>query len=248
MYLKPLLICYFLFACDGPKAMGQKEHATQLTLLSSRQVDINEPSGLTIDAAGKVLWMVGNNPERIYKLTVDGQVVDTLVYAGHDLEGIAYDASDSTLWVVEEERREVIHLDLDGIVVKRKKIGLDGSSNNGLEGICLDAEGKLYVLNEKDPGLFIGLGADLSVQGQYPLDFAKDYSGLAYDRLQDRFWVLSHQDSTLYLWRDGQGVVGSYDIPFAKVEGITVDNASKRVYIVSETERTLYIYALSFDP
>lgn len=242
--LRILFICCLLFACTNSTATDPKERKAQLTLLSSRQVDISEPSGLTIDPSG-TLWAVGNNPEFVYRLRDEGRNIDTLAYVGDDLEGIVFDPSDSTLWIVEEKRREVVHLNLDGRVLQRRKIGLDGKSNSGLEGICIDSADNLYVLNEQKPGLFIALDTDLSIKEEHPLDFSADYSGLAYDPLRESFWVLSHQDSEVSLWNGSQGVLSSHSIPATKAEGVTIDSASTRLYIIDETDQMLYIYALS---
>ncbi len=244
--LKVLLACGLLCACNS-SSTSPKERAPQLTLLSSQAVDINEPSGLTGNAAGTVLWVVGNNPESVYRLE-GGQVVDTLAYEGDDLEGIVFDPSDSTLWVVEEKRREVVRLNLKGNVLQRRKVALDGDSNNGLEGICIDGAGNLYVLKEKKPGLLIALDADFSTKREYELDFAKDYSGLVYDPQRQRFWVLSHEDGELYLWDNRLGLISSHSLPAAKAEGVTLDGAAERLYVISETDQTLYSYALSAAP
>jgi len=245
--LRSLFICCLLFACATSTATNPKERKAQLTLLSSRQVDISEPSGLAIDPSG-TLWAVGNNPEFVYRLRDEGRVVDTLAYVGDDLEGIVFDPSDSTLWIVEEKRREVVHLNLDGNVLQRRKIELDGKSNNGLEGICIDSVGDLYILNEQKPGLFIELNTNFSIKEEHRLDFAADYSGLAYDPLRESFWVLSHQNSELFLWNGSEGVLSSHSIPATKAEGVTINSASTRLYIIDETDQMLYIYALSIAP
>ena len=248
MSLTFLLLSIFLLGCGSSTPTEQKTTFPQLELLSSNRLEMAEPSGLTLGAGDAVLWAVGNSPERIYRLTIDGQVLDTLVYVGDDLEGITFDSRDSTLWVVEEERREVVQLDRSGQVLRRHRIELSGPINNGLEGVGFDDRNSLYVLNEKNPGLFISLDTDLTISDQTPLHFADDYSGLAYDRRRDSFWVTSHEDSTMYLWSSSTGVRGSLKTPFAKMEGVAIDENSERLYVVSEIDHTLYIYALHNDP
>ena len=70
------------------------------------------------------------------------------------------------------------------------KLELEGKRNSGLEGIALDGEGNLFLLNEKKPGLLIALADDLSIRSRYELDFARDYSGLTYDHNHDAFWII----------------------------------------------------------
>jgi uncharacterized protein YjiK len=216
-----------------------------LRLLSTHALSFAEPSDLTINESGTVLWTVTNHPARVYQLDLNGNVVQTLHYAGADLEAIAYDRSDKTLWVVEERRREIIHLDLRGDVLSKTPLDLAGEPNSGPEGICLDEKHRMFLLNEKRPGLFVELNADLSIAAKQGLDFAKDYSGLAYDRKKACFWIVSDQSKKLYLWSKKKGVLGEYSLPFRKAEGVAVDEAANRIYIVSDSENKLYVYEMS---
>ena len=228
----------------GCGACGAAETAKigTLQLLETHPLSIREPSGLTINESGTALWVVTNNPDSVFQLDLKGNPVKTLDFVGEDLEGIEYDPSDKTLWVVEENRREIVHLDLQGKVLSRHPLGLVGKKNSGLEGICLDDQGRMFALNEKNPGLFLELKADLSIAGQHPLDFAKDYSGLAYNREAKSFWIVSDQEQKLYLWSTRSGVLDEYPLPFPKAEGIAIDAAANRIYIVSDSENSLYVY------
>ena len=88
-------LCCVLLSCDkDPSGPGWSEG--QLTLLSSHSIDIDELSGLSLDATGTSLWTVG--ARRIYRLSLAGQVQE-LEFKGDNLEGIASDPSDGTLWV-----------------------------------------------------------------------------------------------------------------------------------------------------
>lgn len=240
-----LLCCCLLPGCgsNDPDSPGLGD--IPLTLLASYSLDVREPSGLAVDGAGASLWVVGNRAQRIYRLSLDGEVQDRLDFKGDNLEGIACDPADATLWVVEEQHREVVHLDAKGEVLARHKLDLEGKPNSGLEGICLDSSGTVYVVNEKNPGLFVTLNADLSIASQRQLDFAEDLSGL--DCGDGRFWVLSDQSRMLYRWSPDGGVTGAYPLPFDKAEGVAVDLAAGLVYIVSESEDRLYVYAIE-DP
>ena len=142
---------------------------------------------------------------------------DRLDFKGDDLEGIACDPADTSLWIVKEERREVVHLDVKGEVLARHKLDLEGKPNSGLEGICLDSSGIAEIVNEKDPGLFIALNADLSIASQREFDFAEDLSGL--DCGDGHFWVLSDQSRMLYRWSPAGGVTGAYPLPCDQAEG-----------------------------
>lgn len=239
-----MCLCCLLLDCGGNGS--PKPDEIQLTLVTSYALDVDEPSGLTVNATGTSLWVAGNNPERVYRLSPHGEVLDRLEYKGEDLEGIAWDPTDGTLWVVEEERREVVHLDADGRVLARRQLDLTGNPNNGLEGICLDSGGTVHVVNEMDPGLFVSLDDDLSMESWHTLDFADDYSGLDCHRPREGFWVLSHQDRMLFLWSPETGVTGAFPLPMDKPEGVAVDTTADLVYIAAELEERLYVYSIEY--
>lgn len=213
-----------------------------LRLVASFAIDRAEPSDLAINETGTTLWTVTNDPDSIYQLDLTGRRVKTLKYAGHQLEGIAYDATDQTLWAAEENRREIVHLDLDGNVLATYPLNLTGEANSGLEGICLNAAGGIFVLNEKNPGLFITLDPAIAITTRDTLTFARDYSGLSYDPASGSFWIVSDQSERLYLWSKATGVTKEYVLPFPKAEGVAFDPATNRIYIVSDIENKLYVY------
>ncbi len=237
-----IAFCLLLCGCDGGAATGMSTRFQEPVHLDTRALTIAEPSGLSVGSSSAVLWAVGNRPERIYRLTVTGEVLETLGYEGDDLEGIAFDPSDSTLWIVEERLREVVHLERDGRVLERRAFELPGPPNSGLEGITLDGSGNLFLLNEKNPALLIALSGDLSIRDRYELDFARDYSGLAYDHGQNALWILSHEEKMGFLWSESEGLLGTFQVPFNKIEGIAVDESLRRLYVVSETDQALHIY------
>lgn len=236
-------LCCLLLSCNGKDPNAPRWSEGQLTLVTSFSLDIDELSGLALDASGTSLWTVG--ARRVYRLSLGGQV-QKLDFKGDNLEGIASDPSDGTLWVVEEKRREILHLDGRGEVLARRQLDLEGKESSGPEGICLDPSGAIFVLNEKNPGLFVTLAADLSIASQRELDFAKDFSGLDCDGGSGRFWVVSDQSRMLFLWSPDTGVISAYPLPFDKAEGVAVDASTGQIYIVSESESRLYVYSVEF--
>lgn len=234
-----------LVGCGGgAKVAGPPPPPTipQLTLIETHALTIPEPSDVAIGEAGMSLWMVGNHPERVYQLDLSGVLIRELPYDGHDLEGVAFDSRDRTLWVAEENRREVVHLDTDGGVLSRNALGLTGELNSGLEGICLGDGGHVFVLNEKLPGMFIDLDLVLTIASEDTLHFASDYSGMTYDPQRACYWITSDESERLFLWSKAGGVAAEYLLPFPKPEGVALDPASHRIYVVSDSTKTLYVY------
>jgi len=211
-------------------------------LVATHPLTISEPSDLTIDDSGKTLWTVTNKPAKVYQLDLDGNVTKTLNYVGQDLEGIVYDSASRTLWVTEERTRELVHLNLDGDVLGRKQLDLVGKKNHGPEGICLDDRGRMFLVNEKEPGLFIELDRNLAISARLPLGFAGDYSGITYDRKKRCFWIVSDESQKLYMWTKPKGVIGEFSLPILKAEGVAVDEVAKLIYVVSDSENKLYVF------
>jgi uncharacterized protein YjiK len=213
-----------------------------LVLLESHPLTIREPSDLTIDDTGTILWAVTNHPQKVYRLGLDGHVADSLSYIGNDLEGVAYDPRDHTLWLAEEELRQVVHIDLTGAELARYSLGLTGQHNKGLEGICLNDSGTVFLVNEMEPGLFIRLHPDHSIATMINLTFATDYSGITYDLAKRCFMIVSDQSQGLFLWDESNHVLASRALPFKKPEGIAYDPARNRIYLVSDATNALYVF------
>jgi uncharacterized protein YjiK len=224
---------------SGPTSPGG---TPPLTLLAVHPLTIREPSDLTIDETGTILWTVTNHPEKVYRLGLDGHVADSLSYVGQDLEGVAYDRRDHTLWLAEENLRQVVHVDLAGAVLAKYPLGLTGEQNKGLEGICLNDSGTVFVLNEKHPGLFIRLHPDHSIATMTNLTFAGDYSGMTYDVARHCFVIVSDESEGLFLWDETSHVLASRALPFSKPEGVAYDPAANRIYVVSDATNALYVF------
>ena len=237
-----LLIWLILWNCTTRESTAPPPSAPRLNLLVSYDLSVPEPSGLSLGAKGQSLWMVSDQTNRVYHLDLTGKILQTLSYVGTDLEGIAYDSLRNCLWVVEEQTRELVKLDFGGAELARHRI-LNGQDNSGLEGVCLDGQGTLFVLKEKLPGLFIKLSQDFSIEKQVTLDFARDYSGLCCDTAVGRFWVVSDESRRIYLWDSQKGVQKQFDLSIPKAEGIARDFSRNRLYVVSDSEAKLYIFA-----
>jgi uncharacterized protein YjiK len=230
-------------SCQQGGSAAQVPEGEALDLLYRQPLEVKEPSGLALDPERKTLWAVGNNRD-VCELDLRGAVLSRFKDIGEDLEGIAFSPVDSTLWVADEADNSLIQLSRSGQRLARHRLALRSEFNKGLEGICLDARGRIYALNEKNPGLFLALAPDLGIERQLPLAFAGDYSDLACDAQGGNFWVLSDQDQALFLWHPEEGVLRTFPLPFANPEGVAVDAAAQRLYLVSDEEGTLYVFGL----
>jgi len=244
-FIVVIFLSGFLFLHCSKNDASVNPEALSLTLLSEREIPIDEPSGLSLGISNQSLWVVSDAPEsEIYAISLEGEILQKLNFVGEDLEGIVYDSLKNVLWVVEEKRREIVEVALNGSELSRHSINVDNTDNNGLEGISINSNGQIWLANEKDPGVILSLRDDFSVGSLFVLDIAKDYSGLAFDDRENRIWIVSDESQLLIHYNAETGILKQYKLPFDKAEGISVDISKNLIYIVRESSNQLYTYEL----
>ncbi len=241
-----LLFLSLIYACSLKEATDQPPSNSEIQLIQSFPLKVPEPSGLTINSDQKSLWMVSDRTGKIYLTNLQGQILKTLSFIGNDLEGITQDSRDHTLWVAEEQKRELVHLDTLGNELDRHKIAVENRSpNSGLEGLTIDAaHGQMYVVNEKNPRLFLILNPDFSIQHSIAIDFTDDCSGLFYASSTGWIWMVSDASQSLVCMDSLARPLHQYYLGIQKAEGIAVDAVKHMAYIVSDSESKLYWFGL----
>lgn len=234
------IIPFALFGCGGD--LGNS--ASQLHLIRTYKLSFGEPSGIAYDEAENVLWIVSGGDQKIYKTDTTGVILKTLSYNGEDLEGIALDTSTKSLWIVEERKRELLQIDLNGNVLRSEYIPLSGPLNSGLEGVAQDEQGTIFLLNEKESGKFIELNSDLTIKSQREISFAADFSDMVYSQKENCFFILSDESSALYKWSKEKDVLQKFELPMQKFEGVAVNAAADKFFLVNDETNELWIYSL----
>lgn len=240
MAVKLILIFVSLLMMISCSIKETKHVEKRLILDDTYPLEILEPSGLTYCETDNTLWTVSDNTNQIYQIDMEGNILQTLAYVGEDLEGICYDYSTSTLWIVEESLNELVNVSLQGVELQRYAIPIPTGDNSGLEGVCIGQDHTFYLLKEKNPGKFIELNDDFSIKISMDLDFAGDYSGMCWDEGNETFLIVSDQDRELFYWTKDQGVLESYSLDFEKAEGVAIIPSTNVLYLVSDSEQTLY--------
>ncbi len=240
----PLLISLML-----PVPAHASEADTTVTALRLRSrvpVAVIEPSGLTLDLRGGHLWTVSDKTNRVYKLDFEGVVLDSLAYVGKDLEGVVQDATDGSFWVVEERLRQVVHLDARGRELARVRIPVKAKKkNNGLEGICvLPGTGRLFVVNQKSPGLLLELDRKLSVQKSSKLTFAENYSGVTCDPSRASLWIVSAGSRSVVRCDLSGAPLQHFRHEVPKAEGIAIDPVRRLLFLISDSKAALFTFDL----
>lgn len=241
IYLSILLLAMLFSFCT--KSNTEKSVKT-LSFTVAEKIPVSEPSGLdlTFDETG--FWIVSDENSKVYLIDSWGRVVKSFKVNGEDLEGITV-VDNSTLAVVLERTREVIILDSSGLEIKRAKIDLEGELNNGLEGISYDPEGKqFFVLNEKKPRLLITLDENLKELTRDTLKFSKDVSGIYFDFIDNTLWILSDESQSINKTDLRGNPIEKFKIKVTQPEGITLNKARTKMYIVSDKTENLYVFNL----
>jgi len=236
LWIIPLTI----LGCGGDAANS----ANQLHLLEKYKLPFGEPSGIAYDETQNVFWIVSGGDQKIYQTDITGVILKTLSYKGADLEGIALDSSGKSLWIVEERKRELLQIDLDGNVLHSEYIPLPGVLNHGLEGVAQDEQGTIFLLNEKEPGKFVELNSDLTIKLQKEISFAADFSDMVFSQKENCFYILSDESSALYRWSKEKGVLQKFELPIQKFEGVAINSAADKFFLVNDETNELWIYSL----
>ena len=241
-----LLFIFLFYSCSLNDGVNATDDSFDLTQVSTYRIDVPEPSGLSLHVNGKSLWTVSDQTAKVYQISLDGQLLKTLSYQGEDLEGISQSLLDFSLWVAEERSREIVHLDSTGKELSRHFIPVDqGNVNSGLEGIAIHpGTGQNYVLNEKDPAVFLKLSANQSIDHSTTIDFVTDCSGLAFEPQGPFCWLVSDESKTVVKCDSTGTKLVSYKINVDKAEGIAVSVADSIIYIVSDSEQKLYLFQM----
>ena len=241
VYLYVFFTLFSVAACTQVK----KENSPELlTFYISEPIPVPQPSGIDLSFDEKAFWVVSDQNSKVYLIDSWGKMVKSFKVDGADLEGITI-VNDSTLAVVLERTREVVILDTAGNELKRVSLNLEGELNSGLEGITYNPEKKnFYLLNERRPGLLITLDENLIEQRRDTLSFAKDYSGIFFDSDDNTLWILSDENQEIYKADLSGKVFKEYQIKVKQPEGITINKARTKLFLVSDVTGNLYVFSL----
>lgn len=209
----------------------------------SINLQISEPSGLSISKNNETFWIVGDGNNIVYQTSLSGKVIHQFEVAGEDLEGITT-INDSLVAITLEERREVLIISNSGILERRLKINVSGPFNNGLEGITyLSKENNLLLANEKNPTSLIKVDLLGNIISNDTVSFAEDLAGLYYDEIEDVVWIASQQSHKIFKCTNNYKILEEFAVPDEKYEGITIKNDS--IFVVSDKFDKLTCFSIT---
>ena len=218
--------------------------------MAEYSIEIRDPSGLALDPDGETLWAVSDNPGHgIYRITFQGEISEQIEMDSDDLEGIIVDPNDHTLWVVEEKLRQIVNISRTGEELNRIQLDISGEvKNDGLEGITVNPQtGHFYVVNEANPRQLHELNPQMEIIRTTNINFSgifevEDLSGISYNIVENSLWIVSDTSEKIVV-TDLQGnPIKAYKIDVFDPEGIAVKAEERIVFIVSDSDRKLYVF------
>jgi uncharacterized protein YjiK len=115
---------------------------------------------------------------------------------------------------------------------------------HGLEGISFSqADGHLYIVSEKYPGLLIELTTEGEEINRSELAFADDYSSVFYEEATNKLWILSDDSETLTQCDLSGNAEKTWQTGVKKGEGVVVDSPNTRIYIVADSNSAIYTFS-----
>ena len=208
-------------------------------ILESYEMSIYEPSGLSYSPDKESLYTVSDRG-MVYQISLTGNTLRELSFTGDDLEGITVDPLTSDIYICEERKGNLVKLNNAGVAQSSYNI-LNNPGNTGLEGLTYNKNlDEFYMLKEMSEGLLIKYSANNNTITQIKLDFAHDYSGIYYNNISNKLWIVSDESKSLTQCTLEGVKIKTYELPISGVEGIVVNDDETVAYVVSDPNNKLY--------
>ena len=208
-------------------------------ILDSYEMSIYEPSGLCYSSDKQSFYTVSDRG-MVYQISLTGKTLKELPFTGDDFEAITVDSSNDNIYICEEGNGELVKLNSSGVKQTSYNI-LDNPGNTGLEGLAYNKNlDVFYMLKEKTEGLLIKYSTVDNTKTEIRLGFAYDYSGIFYNNVSNKLWIVSDESKTLTQCTLNGVKIKSYSLPISGVEGIVVNDEETVAYVVSDPNKKLY--------
>lgn len=227
---------------NGPAVVNPEKEV--VTLQPLQVIDllphIPEPSGLAYHKFHNSLLVVSDSRSEIFEIALDGSLMGTIPTTSSDLEGIAVSVTGDTLYVAEERNQVITGYSASGVKLSTLSVKVATLDNNALEGVTVDQQNHLWVLNEKNPRLLLEFyrGQETS---RREITAVTDLSDICRDVTDENFWIISDESRKIIkISRSGQ-VLGEWNLAFDKGEGLAF--AGDKMYVVNDADAKLYVFS-----
>jgi uncharacterized protein YjiK len=211
-----------------------------LTLLSVGTLSVGEPSGLAYSPKTGTLYMISDSRHEIFVIDTTGKVLSSIPVDATDMEGIALSANADTIYVVEETSSQITRFLPNGTKVSSQPVLIRTDPKHALEGITVNPDGHIVVLNEKTPTALAEFSGTTEVR-RITLTETSDISDICYDAATDAWWVISDEARKVLKYsRTGQ-LLGVWATPLEQGEGIAF--IGNKMYLVSDSDAKFYVFS-----
>ncbi len=244
-----ILLSGFLFLLSCVEVHKDPVEYKSLILLQIFDLDIEGPSGLSKSFLPDHFYTVCDQTGNVYLINNKGEIFQTIELAGDDLEGVEFVEENLSVYVLEEKLRIVIRLTPGGSILDTFQLDIPLQNiNDGPEGIAYNPNVKhFYIVNEKNPAMLFVFDTLFQKIIEYPLNFAKDYSSVDYEPVNDHLWILSEESKLLARCNLKGEPEKIYQTDVPDGEGLVMDFENELVYIVCDDTSRLFVFRLPED-
>jgi len=185
------------------------------------------------------LFVVSDTLSKIFEIDFSGNLLQQITINADDIEGITLSKNSDTIYVVEESDNLVSSFLTNGSKITSFRIVVSTNSSNGLEGISIDNDYNLYLVNEKLPRYLLTIRNNVEVD-RSEINIVDDLSDVCYDSSLDCLWIISDESKKIIKLSKSGSIISEWLLPFSKGEGITF--AQDKMYIVRDSDSKLYVF------
>ncbi len=244
-YLMLLLVVMLMIRCtrEEPNNNPVVTNPTINSLSPLQTINLNpnitEPSGIFYNKINSHLYIVSDSQPIVYECDLQGNVLNQITITSTDLEGITFSTNCDTFYVVEETNQLVTKYLADGTKLLSFPVNVATNIKNSLEGITIDNENNLYVMNEKTPERLMKF-VNNNLVWQIDLSYTTDLSDICYDSELDCFWIVSDESAKVVKLSKTGAFIKEWTLPFNKAEGIAF--VGNKMYITNDGNGYMYIF------
>jgi uncharacterized protein YjiK len=236
-----LLLGVLILCCNrnGPDSVSTPD-IQSLNPINTYNIAIPEPSGLVYNSKDSVLMVVSDANSTVSKLDFTGRVLHSMIIQSSDLEGIALSANCDTMYVAEETNQLITKYLPDGTKLSSFPVNVATNIKHGPEGVTINKNGKIVVINEKLPCLILEFDGTGNELGRKELNYSTDLSDIFYCLADSCYWIVSDESKMLMKLSDVWVLIKAWNIPVNKAEGVVIVN--EKIYIVSDSDAKMYVF------
>ncbi|MCX6134416.1 MAG: SdiA-regulated domain-containing protein [Ignavibacteriales bacterium] len=212
---------------------------TSLVQVAVYNIEVPEPSGLVYNSKNNTLMTVSDGNSTVYEIDFTGRILKSLVVPSSDMEGITLSSNCDTMYIAEETNQIITKYLINGTKLSSFPVNVATVLKHGPEGVTVDKNNHVFVLNEKFPTMILEYNQGKEVWRK-EINFTLDCSDIFYESSTDCFWIVSDESMRVIKMSRSGDLLGSWSVPFTKGEGLAI--VQNKIYIVNDAENKMYVF------